>query len=320
MARLPYDPLRSQLYSTEELMVGYDARHPDTTLDATIAKYYALAGAYSPETGEALTQRLHDFGIDRALQAFLLSDSKAHPRKVVGIMGGHDLPRSDSNYVQVFRLAYDLARLDYCVTTGGGLGIMEAANAGAFLAAYDESVAMECLAELQKIPTYNGSEADYINSAIRVREHYPKGLPNLAVPTWTYATEPISQFATHIAKYFSNSIREDGLLAIAKYGVVFASGGAGTIQEIFQDAAHNSYKSFGYQAPIIFLGDFFAQPPSIIDVVSALATRKGFGDLVAHLATPKQVTAFLSSHPPRKQIPLDAAPQTGWAKYHLAAL
>ena len=43
---------------------------------------------------------------------------------------------------------------------------------------------------------------------------------SLAVPTWHYGHEPSSPFATKIAKYFQNSIREDGLLAIAGQGIV----------------------------------------------------------------------------------------------------
>ena len=66
------------------------------------------------------------------------------------------------------------------------------------------------------------------------------------------AGEPISLFASHIAKYFSNSIREDGLLAVATAGIVFAPGGAGTMQEIFQDGAQNAYRVFG-RSPMAFL-------------------------------------------------------------------
>ena len=35
-----------------------------------------------------------------------------------------------------------------------------------------------------------------------------------------------------MAKYFSNSLREDGLLAIATHGVVYAPGSAGTTQDV----------------------------------------------------------------------------------------
>ena len=44
---------------------------------------------------------------------------------------------------------------------------------------------------------------------------------NLAIPTWHYGHEPPNPFATDIAKYFKNAIREDILLHVATAGVVF---------------------------------------------------------------------------------------------------
>ncbi len=78
---------------------------------------------------------------------------------------------------------------------------------------------------------------------------------SLAIPTWLYAHEPGTILASHIAKYFQNSIREDSLLAIATHGVIFVRGGAGTLQEVFQDAAQNYYRIFGSFSPMVFLGD-----------------------------------------------------------------
>ncbi len=54
-----------------------------------------------------------------------------------------------------------------------------------------------------------------------------------------------------------------GLLAIATHGVVFAPGSAGTIQEIFQDAAQNHYASFGPPSPMMLLGvDYWTRASS----------------------------------------------------------
>lgn len=78
---------------------------------------------------------------------------------------------------------------------------------------------------------------------------------SLGVPTWLYGHEPPTPFATDIAKYFSNSVREDGLLTIAKGGVIFAKGSAGTMQEVFQEVTQNHYLSFGYASPMIFLDE-----------------------------------------------------------------
>ena len=59
------------------------------------------------------------------------------------------------------------------------------------------------------------------------------------------------------AKYFDNSIREDGILRLAFGGIIFTPGSAGTLQEIFQDAVQNHYLSFGYASPMCFLGRRF---------------------------------------------------------------
>ncbi|MGZ0876791.1 hypothetical protein ACWZQY_012590 [Priestia megaterium] len=65
---------------------------------------------------------------------------------------------------------------------------------------------------------------------------------SLAVPTWHYGHEPFTPFATHVAKYFLNSTREDVLLALASCGIVYSEGRGGTIQEVFQDAAQVYYR------------------------------------------------------------------------------
>src|SRR5690606_25642084 len=80
---------------------------------------------------------------------------------------------------------------------------------------------------------------NYIVQSKKVLELYPNGGENLAIPTWFYGHEPTNLFASYIAKYFSNSIREDTLLASCLYGVIFAPGSAGTTQEILQGAAQN---------------------------------------------------------------------------------
>jgi len=78
--------------------------------------------------------------------------------------------------------------------------------------------------------------------------------PSIGIPTWLYGHEPPTPLATEHAKYFDNSIREDGLLAVATSGVVFAPGRAGTLQEIFQDAAQNYYESVADRfSPMVFL-------------------------------------------------------------------
>ena len=97
-----------------------------------------------------------------------------------------------------------------------------------------------------------------------------------------YGWEPTTVFAADIGKYFQNSIREDGLLAAATHGIVFAEGSAGTLQEVFQDAAQNFYRSFpappeagsGIFSPMVFLGDYWTTDPDADPTVPMPNRRK----------------------------------------------
>lgn len=55
-------------------------------------------------------------------------------RNVVTIFGGARIPKENKNYKKIQKLAYELAKEGYSIMTGGGPGIMEAANFGAFKA------------------------------------------------------------------------------------------------------------------------------------------------------------------------------------------
>jgi predicted Rossmann-fold nucleotide-binding protein len=132
---------------------------------------------------------------------------------------------------------------------------MEAGNLGAWLAGTpgEEQISHAC-AVLGAVPGYSpDTRQAFIDKAEQVRAAWPNGAVNLGVATWVYRDEPISRFATHIATYFNNNVRENGLLSIATSGVVYAPGGAGTAQEIFTDAAQNSYSPFNRVSPMVFL-------------------------------------------------------------------
>ena len=88
-------------------------------------------------------------------------------------------------------------------------------------------------------------------------------------------------FPTAIAKYFANSEREDGLLTIATHGVIFAPGSAGTIQEIFQDAAQNHYRTSGCASPMIFLGTrYWQHTKPVYPLLQHLAAGEAYRDLL----------------------------------------
>ena len=286
---LPYDPFRTELYTSEELVAG--------GLDDRIGRHVLEHGFRVPPAAEALAQRLHDHHMDVALAEFLCSPES--PSRVVGVMGSAATPRDDPWFRKAAELGRLLARAGYVVATGGGPGIMEAANLGAALAGREDDALDRAVARLAAVPEYTGHEREYAECSAEVRESMASRSTSLAIPTWFYPDEPVGQFASHVAKYFANSIREDGLLSIAVAGVVFAPGRAGTTQELFQDAAQNAYGIRG-RSPMVLLGDdAYGGDPSLYEVLRDQARRfGGYEDLVTLCDSPADAVAFVRGHEP----------------------
>jgi len=82
------------------------------------------------------------------------------------------------------------------------------------------------MSELVSAPMHD--DPNYLVASYRVRTIFlppPSGAyRSVGVPTWFYGHERPNVFATYLAKYFENSVREEGLLAIASRGIIFAEG------------------------------------------------------------------------------------------------
>ena len=91
-------------------------------------------------------------------------------------------------------------------------------------------------------------------------------------------------FATHIAKFFENSIREDSILTFAYGGIVYTPGSAGTMQEIFQDAVQNHYLSFGFSSPMVFMGkDYWTKEMPVYPLLESLMHTGKYKNLLLFL-------------------------------------
>jgi predicted Rossmann-fold nucleotide-binding protein len=295
---IPFDPYRPHLYEQGELLVGWNpAVAGSFDADALDSRIYRWSASH-PKAGpvpvvDALAQRLHDHAIDDALSSYL-----AHHPEVVAVMGGHSVLRTDEAYAVVAELGRSMTREGWHVATGGGPGAMEAANLGAWLAPQSDDALSEALEVLGTEADFHRTD-DYLRAGAAVLDRFPGGDESLAVPTWFYGHEPTNQFATHVAKYFANSIREDGLLAIATRGVVFSPGSAGTTQEVFQDATQNHYAVFGTVSPMVFLdAAFWNEQLPAEPLLRTLAADRPYAALIGSAENASEAMDFLRTHRP----------------------
>lgn len=277
---IPYNTFSGHLYNAYSLYSGYRLGDPSSyedTYDSKVYQHYLSTGKQARCVKETLARMLHDRDMNDAMQDFLNGYDE---RKVVGIMGGHGLLRTEDSYRRVVVVSKRLTEAGYLMISGGGPGAMEATHLGAWLAGHPDDDVVKAISVLSEAPSFK--DRLWLETAFRVMEKFDsKGFASLGIPTWLYGHEPATPFATHIAKYFENSIREDNIVTIAKGGIVYSPGSAGTMQEIFQDAVQNHYLSFGYSSPMIFLGkDFWTKEMPVYTLMEHLLQKGRYKNLM----------------------------------------
>lgn len=275
------DITRSTLYSPADL---YDRDAYAETFDAR-AFVWARA-ACGP--AEALAEVLHDQAVDTALADWV------RERSLVGVMGGHAADRGSVAYADAARLGF-LLGARHVVATGGGPGAMEAANLGGRMAGLPEEALQDALGRLGVVPSFRPSIDAWVRAARDALVLSPSPRPSLGVPTWHYGHEPPNLFATAIAKYFRNALREAILLQVCDAGIVFLPGAGGTVQEVFQDACENYYATDDAVAPMVLVGrTYWSETLPAWPLLQALARGRAMEGHIHLVDTVEEAAALVA--------------------------
>jgi predicted Rossmann-fold nucleotide-binding protein len=269
----PLDVHRPRLYTPDELV---DTPRYADSLDA---RGYAWTQRVAGRD-DTLAAALHDHAIEEALATWV------EGRRLVGVMGGHALRRGTPSYADAARLGALLGGT-LTVATGGGPGAMEAANLGALLADAPPAALDAALGALGAVPSFVPSIDDWASAA----------RATLGIPTWHYGHEPPNVFATAIAKFVGNAVREAVLLEVCAAGIVFLPGAAGTVQEVFQDACENYYADEVSAAPMVLVGrTYWTETLPVWPLLAALARDRLMEPLVHLVDTPAEAAEVILRH------------------------
>ena len=132
--RKPFSCFLPRLYDAATLYAGFDPECEESfneCYDTRVYRHYVGKGKVSSDISEMLARALHDHSMSDALQAML---ARYDERRVVAVMGGHAVLRTDVNYIKIARISKRLTELGFLMVSGGGPGAMEATHLGAWMA------------------------------------------------------------------------------------------------------------------------------------------------------------------------------------------
>ena len=302
---VPYDVIRNKLYTCYDLFDDFDPYDPmsfQRCLDTRVFMHVTKTGKQSTSRRENVARGIHDTCILNAMQAFLHDYDQV---QVVGVMGGHAMLRTDAAYHQTVMISKKLTENGFLMISGGGPGAMEATHLGSWMAGRTDEEVEDALKILAPAPDYKSP--GWLSTAFDVISKYPQSnYKSLSIPTWYYGHEPPTIFATHIAKFFNNSIREDTILTEAYGGLIYMPGSAGTLQEVFQEAVQDHYVSLGYSSPMVFVGrKYWTETVPVWPFIQYMMDTGQYKNLVLDLCDTvneivQSILDFRFSRPPKK--------------------
>ncbi len=294
----PVDAFRTTLYQADELYAGLAEVGYSQTLDAR-AYAWSLQTRRSHDVFSSMVCAIHDTGMADALQEI------ADGAPLVGVMGGHAVRRDEPAYYQAAQLGLELGRRGLVVGTGGGPGAMEAVNLGASCA--DRAELDWAVAAVADVSTFTGHVEAWARAAFKVRAGLrstnegsdSRPVRSVGVPTWFHGHEPPNVFCDAIAKFFSNAVREDELLARCSAGLVVLPGAAGTVQEIFQGVTPRYYANGDLPIPpVVLVGrDHWTHRLPVWPVLTALAEQRSLSRAIHLVEDTKEAAALLTCRP-----------------------
>lgn len=284
LAAVPFNVICNGLYSARDLYDVFDPQKPesfDCCYDTRVYRHMVKTGKMTTNPIEMVARAMHDCEMRRHMQAFL---ERYEPCQVVGIMGGHAMRRTDDSYRLAVEVSKQLTEKGYLMISGGGPGAMEATHLGAWMAGRSIFDVDRALEMLSKAPSFK--DEGWLATALEVMKRFPRvaNYKSLAIPTWFYGHEPPCAFATHIAKFFDNSVREDTIVTVAYGGLIYMPGSAGTVQEIFQEAVQDHYLSNGYASPMVFVGkDYWTNEVPVYPFFSHMVEKGHYKNMLLWL-------------------------------------
>lgn len=289
LPHLPFNPYRPELYDAAEL---YGSGPYAESADAAIYAW-SQTGPERQTVEHTLSAALHDHAITDGLDEAM---EQTPADRVVGIMGGHAIRRGDRDFHRAAELAAHLTQSGRTVLTGGGPGAMEAANLGAYLSPWRDELD-DAIRVLAEVPDFRPRMDAWVRQAFLVRDRWPAAEAghSVGVPTWFYGHEPSNVFATEIAKYFTNALREDTLLQRCGGGIIYLPGAAGTVQEIFQAVTENYYAADDTQiTPMILVDeDHWTQTLPAWPLLQQLGAGRGMGKAIHLVSSVEEAGALL---------------------------